>query len=186
MNDFRLVSDCETPDATLKENVFFSSNTPQPPPSSATKPSNHNIRRAVMRISSEQISTSNESASISSNSATPLYQARSPESSNVSFESGYDSNNVPQPAAPPSSNSSNLERKFVEEKRKTKFDRVEFIFNFRQSPFSRSRPPSSTPSISISQKRLRPTDPVSQLLDIVHKIVYISLVKRSIRFHFHR
>jgi hypothetical protein len=50
------------------------------------------------------------------------------------------------------------------------------ILYFRQSPFNRSRPLSATGSISISQKRLRPTDPVSQLLDIVHKIVYISFV----------
>ena len=71
-------------------------------------------------------------------------------------------------------------------KRNAKLSSIDLkCFTFRQSPFSRSRPPSSTPSISISQKRLRPTDPVSQLLDIVHKIVYISLVKRSIRFHFH-
>ncbi len=51
-----------------------------------------------------------------------------------------------------------------------------YVFYFRQSPFNRSRPPSATASISISQKRLRPTDPVSQLLDIVHKIIYISCV----------
>jgi hypothetical protein len=51
-----------------------------------------------------------------------------------------------------------------------------FVFLFRQSPFNRSRAPSATGSISISQKRLRQTDPVSQLLDIVHKIIYISFV----------
>ncbi len=54
-------------------------------------------------------------------------------------------------------------------------DVIQFSY-FRQSPFNRSRPPSATGSISISQKRLRPTDPVSQLLDIVHKIIYISFV----------
>ena len=49
----------------------------------------------------------------------------------------------------------------------------------RQSPFNRSRAPSASGSISISQKRLRPTDPVSQLLDIVHKIIYISFVRTN-------
>ncbi|CAF1027205.1 unnamed protein product [Adineta steineri] len=137
---FTAVSDFETPD-TSKE--LINSNTPQPP-SGSTRP--NTIRRPIARVSSEQSLNTIE---------TSLYQARSPESSNISFESGYDSNNIAQPIHP-SLSSSNMERK--------------------QSPFNRSRPPSATASISISQKRLRPTDPVSQLLDIVHKIVYISCI----------
>ena len=40
----------------------------------------------------------------------PICQARSPESSNISFESGYDSNNMPQ-GMHHSLSSSNMERK---------------------------------------------------------------------------
>ncbi|CAF4440416.1 unnamed protein product [Rotaria socialis] len=130
---FSAVSDCETPDAPAKE--FTYSNAPQPP-SGPIRP--NNIRR---RYASEQSLNSNE--------------ARSPELSNTSFESNYDSINLVQQHVPPTSGSSNMERK--------------------QSPFTRSRQTSSG-SISISQRRLRPTDPVSQLLDIVHKLVYISFV----------
>ncbi|CAF4488815.1 unnamed protein product, partial [Rotaria magnacalcarata] len=50
------------------------------PPSTAAKP--NNIRRQPNRINSEPLSSSNETA---------ICIARSPESSNISFESGYDS-----------------------------------------------------------------------------------------------
>lgn len=53
---------------------------------------------------------------------------------------------------------------------------IYYFFHVRQSPFTRSRHSSVTGSISIPQKRLRQTDPVSQLLEIVHKLVYISFV----------
>ncbi|CAF4602877.1 unnamed protein product [Rotaria sp. Silwood1] len=134
---FTAVSECETSDLPLKE--LTNSAIPQPPSGPIRQ---NNIRRSIGRVSSEQSLNSNE--------------ARSPEPSNISFESGYDSTNTIQQPMPPSSCSSNMERK--------------------QSPFNRSRQPSVTGSISISQKRLRPTDPVSQLLDIVHKLVYISFV----------
>ncbi|CAF0862672.1 unnamed protein product [Adineta ricciae] len=148
---FTAVSDCDTPEITSKELVF--NNAPQPP-SSSTRPTNG--RRPIHRVSSEQSLNSIE---------TSIYQARSPESSNISFESGYDSNNLVQQTHV-SLSSSNMERK--------------------QSPFNRSRPPSATGSISISHKRLRQTDPVSQLLDIVHKLVHISFIPPNSTDNKHR
>ncbi|CAF4801690.1 unnamed protein product, partial [Rotaria sp. Silwood1] len=135
---FTMVSDCET-----IENV--SNNIIPQPPSNSTKPTN--IRRQPNRITSEPLSNSTETA---------ICPARSPESSNVSFESGYDSNNIAQ-GIHNSLSLSNMERK-------------------PNSAINRPRPSSATGSISILNSRLRPTDPVSQLLDIVHKIVYISYV----------
>lgn len=73
---FGLVSDSDT-----LENIP-SGNIPQPP-SSSTKP--NNLRRQPIRFSSDQSANATESNSI--------YQARSPESPNISFENGYDSNN---------------------------------------------------------------------------------------------
>ena len=87
---FTAVSDCDTPEITSKESI--TSNTPQPP-SGPTRA--NSVRRQLIRVGSEQLMSSNESM---------LYQARSPESSGVSFESGYDSNNIP-PTVQPSSNS---------------------------------------------------------------------------------
>ncbi|CAF0730724.1 unnamed protein product [Rotaria sordida] len=136
---FTMVSDCET-----IENV--SNNIIPQPPSSATKPTI--IRRQPNRITSEPLSTSAETA---------ICPARSPESSNnLSFESGYDSNNITQ-GIHHSLSLLNMERK-------------------PNGAINRSRPSSATGSICILNSRLRPTDPVSQLLDIVHKIVYISYV----------
>ncbi|CAF0932328.1 unnamed protein product [Adineta steineri] len=83
-------------------------------------------------------------------------QTRSLESSNISCESGYDSNNIAQ-GLYHSSNSLNTERK-------------------SSATYSRSRPVSGNGSISISNSRLRATDPVTQLLEIVHKLVYISYI----------
>ncbi|CAF1069447.1 unnamed protein product [Rotaria sordida] len=140
---FTAVSDCETSDIPSKE--LINTAIPQPPSGPIRQ---NNIRRSRGRLSSEQSLNSNEAI---------LYQTRSPELSNISFENGYDSTNTIQQPIPPSSN---MERK--------------------QSPFNRSRQPSVTGSITISQKRLRPTDPVSQLLDIVHKLVYISFVPSNI------
>ncbi|CAF3810359.1 unnamed protein product [Rotaria magnacalcarata] len=135
---FTIASDSETIDNSTNNII------PQPP-STAAKP--NNIRRQPNRINSEPLSSSNETA---------ICIARSPESSNISFESGYDSNNIAQ-VVHNSFNSLNMERK-------------------PSGAINRSRPSSATGSISISYARLRPTDPISQLLDIVHKIVYISYV----------
>ncbi|CAF4426362.1 unnamed protein product, partial [Adineta steineri] len=68
-------------------------------------------------------------------------QTRSLESSNISCESGYDSNNIAQ-GLYHSSNSLNTERK-------------------SSATYSRSRPVSGNGSISISNSRLRATDPVT-------------------------
>lgn len=85
-------------DNDVIENIPIS-NIPQPP-SNATKP--NNIRRQTRRLSSEPSGHSMESKicrreneikpsiSISLASVCP---ARSPESSNISFETGYDSSN---------------------------------------------------------------------------------------------
>jgi hypothetical protein len=110
-----LVSDCETPDTPSKE--LPNGNAPQPP-SGPIRP--NNIRRPLGRVSSEQslnsIESTKENFIIISrkkellDSLASLYQTRSPESSNVSFESGYDSNNIAQPIHP-SQSSSNMERK---------------------------------------------------------------------------
>lgn len=108
-----IVSDCDTPEPSPKD--FLNGNTPQPP-SGPTRP--NNIRRPIGRVSSEQSLNSNESKRRSHSdenihcSLALFFHTRSPESSNVSFESGYDSNNIVQPI-PPSPSSSNLERKSV-------------------------------------------------------------------------
>lgn len=135
---FTMISDSDT-----LENIP-SGNIPQPP-SSSTKP--NNLRRQPIRLSSDQSASTIE---------TSIYQARSPESSNISFENGYDSSNNNQ-SIHHSLSFSNSERK-------------------SSATANRPRPSSATGSISISNSRLRPTDPVSQLLDIVHKLIYISYI----------
>ncbi|CAF2507142.1 unnamed protein product [Rotaria sp. Silwood2] len=143
-----IVSDCETSN-NISNNIV-----PQPP-SNSTKPTN--IRPQPNRITSEPLSISTE---------TTICPPRSPEPSNRSFESGYDSTNIGQ-GIHNSSSLSNIERKPI-------------------GAINRSRPSSATGSISISNLRLRPTDPVSQLLDIVHKIVYISYVPSNKIHHKYR
>ncbi|CAF1628826.1 unnamed protein product, partial [Adineta ricciae] len=81
-------------------------------------------------------------------------RTRLPESFNISFESGYDSNQLRQ-RFHSSSSMSSIERK-------------------SSATSNRSRPSSGSGPISIPNSRLRPTDPVTQLLEVVHKIVYIS------------
>ncbi|UJR35895.1 hypothetical protein I4U23_028638 [Adineta vaga] len=88
-------------------------------------------------------------------------------SASISFESGYDSNQRSQ-RFHSSSSTSSIERK-------------------SSATSNRSQPSSESGPISIPNSRLRHTDPVSQLLEIVHKIVYISyLPSTSINMKYRR
>lgn len=104
---FLVASDCDTIDNGSNSNIVQPSN-------SSTK--SNNIRRQPSRTSSEQSTESmtntkkNSFFCICLKSLASICQPRSPSSSNISVESGYDSNSIAQ-AMHHSLNSSNTERR---------------------------------------------------------------------------